>query len=489
MTLTDLLKERASKQHTKVLVRDSAIELTYLQAAGAVSLLGSHLARSDDRPNVGLMLPTSAGFMVAFYGILSAGKTAVPLNFLLAGPEIEYMIRDAELATLIATEHFREKVEGLPLNVVYIEELFRSNPEAVPPPVEANIDDESTAVILYTSGTTAKPKGVRLSHAGLLANAEGGAEMASVNEGAPILSVLPNFHAFALTTTVVLPVALGATVTCLERFTPQAFANLVGEHKIEFVPGVSSMFRALLMLKRHPEAAGALKSLKVCVSGGEPLMASTAKAFEAFVGVPLLEGYGLTEAGPVVSVNPPGANRPSTAGKPLNNLRVRIVDENDRPAPAGAEGEIQVAGPSVMQGYHNDPQATAAAITEDGYLRTGDLGILDEDGYLSISGRLSELIISHGENIHPPHVEEAILEVPGVYQAAVVGLPDETRGEIVKAFVVLEEDCAITAEEIKAALRDKLAPYKIPRQIEFRDELPVGPTGKVLKKKLKGGMG
>ncbi|MFW5798805.1 MAG: class I adenylate-forming enzyme family protein [Planctomycetota bacterium] len=486
MSIVDQFRQQARTHAQKVLVRDSSNELSYVQFAGAVALVAQVLHdRAPGQQRIGLLLPTSSAFMIAFFGTLAAGRTAVPMNYLLGPDGLDFQRRDAELQTVLTTGALTERVGSTEGQRIYLEELFTRPPDIPPAPVTPEVSPDDIAAVVYTSGTTSKPRGVMLSHRALSANAHAAAELVRVNEQSNILAVLPPFHSFALTTTVVMPAILGATVNCIEQFSPKAIAEMAAAHGADFMPGVSTMYRAMLLLRKQPELVEKARALRVVVSGGEPLPHDTAERFGELFGVPLLEGYGLTEAGPIVSVNPVHAPRPGTAGKVLSNVSVRIVDDRSDEVPKGQTGALHVKGPSVMSGYLNDPAATAEKLTDDGWLNTGDLARLDEAGYLVIEGRQSDMIISGGENINPRDIEDVLLATPGVLQAAVIGVPDPRRGEVPCAFVVCGSESPPDAETLRRACTEALAPYMVPRRFELRDELPLGPTGKVMKKVLR----
>jgi long-chain acyl-CoA synthetase len=313
---------------------------------------------------------------------------------------------------------------------------------------------------------------VPLTHINLLSNARSLIARAGLTSDDAFLGVLPMFHAFGLTGSMVLPLLLGAEVTYQPRFHPERAAAAIAERKVTVFIAVPPMFGLLARARGHDDG---LRGVRLPVSGGEALPPAYRESYRQRFGRDVLEGYGLTETSPVLAVNLPDANRPGTVGRALTGVQVRIGAD---------DSEIQVRGPGVMKGYHNRPQENAQAFTADGWFRTGDMGRLDADGYLSITGRIKELIIRGGEKIVPREVEEVLTQFAGVQEAAVIGEPDGDRGEAVVAFVV-PGDVPPTPEALREFCRARLAEYKVPRRIVVARDLPRGPTGKLLKRALK----
>ncbi len=341
------------------------------------------------------------------------------------------------------------------------------------------------AAILYTSGTTGKPKGAVLTHKNLLSNADAGVKMFKVTRKDRFLLFLPMFHAFSFMVCMLLPITVGARVIILKSVKPfSRVIKAVVLGRATFFIAIPPVYN-LLSMKRFPRLIFRLLPLRICVSGAAPLPSDTLERWDKNYPVPLLEGYGLTEASPIVSCNPlDGVRKPGSVGVPLPGIEVRIISEDGAGLPPGQVGEITVRGPNVMRGYLNAPQETADVL-KDGWLLTGDLGYLDKDGYIFIVDRKKDLIISHGMNIYPREVEEALYAHPAVRQAAVVGVKDAGRGEVPKAFVSVHEGHTVTEKELKAFLKKRLASFKLPRQVELMENLPTNPTGKILKKELR----
>jgi long-chain acyl-CoA synthetase len=352
---------------------------------------------------------------------------------------------------------------------------------------------DDTAVILYTSGTTGRPKGAELTHANVLLNsmvtwsliaplADHGPEAQNV-----MLITLPLFHSTGQIAQMTTTLYGGASIVLLPRFEPAAVLQTMADERVTFWTGVPTMYWMLLQHARanSVDTAPVAASLKACFSGGAPMPVEVMKAFEQTFQVRVLEGYGLSETSPVASFN--HLDRPvraGTVGQPLFGVEIRCVDDNDRPVPPGEPGEVVIRGHNVMKGYYKRPDDTAQAM-RGGWFHTGDIGTFDSEGYLSIIDRKKDMILRGGYNVYPRELEEVLLTHPAVSLAAVIGVPHEKLGEEVKAFVVLKPGAALTEEELAAWCREQFAAYKCPRIIEFRSELPISATGKVLKRELR----
>ncbi len=481
MTLVKTFLTACERHSQKTAVIDQNDEATY---GGLCRMAQEHAARlesQDTGSHIGILLPNGKDFVAAFYGILMAGKTPVPLNFLLSPQQLFYVIQDAGIRTVFTNSMFKPLVGTRIKHVFSWEEIAPCAPLA-----REKIrmgDGEDLAALLYTSGTSANPKGVMLSHKNFLSNLDGCVHAFQFTEKDTLLGILPLFHTYALTTNLILPMCAGATVVYLPRFSGPKVLELIEKYKITAMFAIPSMYRALL--RTAETAKHDLSSLRLCTSGGEPLPGDVLAAFNKTFPVPLTEGYGLTEATAIVSVNLPQKSRPGSIGVPLENLRVEIRDDDGRGLTANKDGEIWVKGPNVMKGYYNLPRETAEALTPDGWLKTGDYGRLDEQGFLWITGRKKELIIISGENVSPNEIEHVISGHEKVFEVAVIGVADKVRGETPKAFIALRENVSCGKEEIRNYCLQRLPHYKVPKYFEFRKELPHGPTGKVLKRALK----
>ena len=471
--------ETARRLADKPAVFDETGSATYGQLLGAAQAVAEQVRQATDREHVGLVAPTAAAFPVAYFGILFAGRVPVPLNFLLDAKTIAFMAHDAAFDTLVATRHFARLVDALGTTPLYVEDAT-APPQA---PLVPEAGDDDLATLLYTSGTTGLPKGVMLSHRNFVVNVESCLRHIGITEDDVFLGVLPFFHSFGITTSMLVPLLAGASAAFVARFSPQRVFETIQQHGVNVCFAVASMFRVLM---RAGEQTGAqLGSLRFAIAGGEALGAPLATRFEEIFGIPLLEGYGLTETSPVLSVNLPERNRKGSAGRMLDWVEARIADDDGNALPDGADGELWVRGDCVARGYYQRPEETAAQFTPDGWFKTGDLARTDPDRYLWITGRKKDLIISAGENISPNEIESVLHRHPAVFEAAVIGVPDERRGEVPKAFVTLREGADATADDLLAFCRQHLPRYKVPAAIDLRPELPHSPTGKVHKLTLR----
>lgn len=456
-----------------------AIELV----VGAMHVAAVIEARSRSRA-VGLLLPTGAPFPIAALAGWIAGRVVVPLNYLLSEEELAYITRDCETDTIITAGPLLEHMGYTPAveHLIRMDELdFSGFPE---PRWPAMPGDDELAVLLYTSGTSGKPKGVMLTHGNLESNIRQVQDWVELTSNDAILGVLPQFHSFGLTVLTLLPLALGVKAVYTARFVPQRIIKLLREHRPTMMVAIPSMYNALLQVKDGvPED---FSSLRFTVSGGEPLPDAVFRRFRERFGVTLNEGYGLTETSPVTNWCRPEEWRPHSVGRPLPRIVQRIVDlHTGQDLGPGQEGEIWISGPNVMAGYYKLAEETAAALTPDGFLRTGDIGKFDEDGHLFITGRLKEMLIVGGENVFPREIEEVLNRHPSVKDSGVVGVHDPVRGELPIAFVELNEGAAVAEHELLAWCRANLAGYKVPRAVHITDSLPRSPTGKIMRRALK----
>ena len=479
--LFEPLFANARKEPDHIAVIDDHGRFTYQQVAAMAAGLGMYLSLQTEKPRIGLLLPPGVGFVASFYGTLLSGKTVVPINYLLGDKEIAHIIKDSDIDTVVTVPFFMPRLKDLPLKVIDLMQL----PRDIPPiePEFPNPKPDDVAVLLYTSGTSGMPKGVLLTYGNLQSDVDAAIEHAQLKHKHTFLGIIPLFHSFGLTAMMIAPLQLGATIVYIARFSPVATLNAIREHKASLVFGIPSMFAAMLRLKdAKPED---FSSIYAMISGGEPLPSTLREAFKQRFGVPLYEGYGLTETSPVVSLNVPNTNRPGSVGRMVPTASVKIADENGNALPQGQIGEIWLKGPMIMKGYHNLPAETAAVLTPDGYFKTGDLGMLDPDGFLHITGRKKDMIIVSGEKAYPREIEEVLMRHPAVAEAAVVGKKDPGRGEVVVAFVMPKEGQTIQPDELRDFARTNgLAQWKVPREVFVVPDLPRNPTGKVLKREL-----
>lgn len=461
--------------------------------AVAAALARQGVAKGD---RVGLYCMNGADFVTAYLGILKAGAVLVPINLLISREEMAYVLGDAEAKGLIYHAAFAEQAAFLQTAVpclgfaLGIDEDPASAWQAIlatpSEPLDLAFDPaQDLAVILYTSGTTGRPKGAMLSHGNLLANVDSVRQAMAWRLGEDtVLVVLPMFHAFAGTVGVLTPLLSGCAIAPLPRFEPELVAQTICDTQATIFLGVPSMFTLLLRLKA--DKVGLLESLRFCISGGAALPVEVLRRFEAMFGKRIYEGDGPTECSPVTCVNPIGGlAKPGTVGLPVPGVEMRIVGEAGvESLPLGEVGEIAVRGPNVMQGYWKQPEATAEVMRE-GWLLTGDLGTEDEDGYFTIVDRKKDLIIVNGMNVYPRMIEEVLYRFPPIKEAAVVGEPSELHGEIPVAYVALDVPGAADEAAIRAHCRDNLGHFQVPRKIFILPELPKTSTGKLLKRELR----
>lgn len=485
--LTELLLASVERAPETLAVEDPIVGLNYKRLATLARVMRDAIERETDNPRVAVMLPASASFAGCLFGAFWAGRICVPLNFLLSPTELQRVVAAAGVDVLFTIRHFSELAESLPVRKVYIDELplkrrmIVASLRRLPKPPSVGSDD--TAVLLFTSGTSGEPKGVELTQNNLRSNSIDCIETAGMQPNHRFLNCLPPFHVFGLTCDVILPVALGASSYCIPRFSPMAFAKTFAEKRISIALAIPSMFNTVLRLKSA--SADLFKDSYILMCGGEPLSDALRDQFQERFGVRLLQGFGMSEASPVCAMELPDAHREGTIGRAIRNVTIRVVDPDDRPVDTGAEGELWIKGPNVMKGYYNDPETTRKTITPNGWLRTGDGGKIDADGFVTITGRLKDMIIVGGENVYPREVEAVLEGHESVAEAAVVGASDPSRGEVPVAFVILKEGASATETELREFARSGLAGFKCPRKVTIVDDLPRGPTGKVLKRKLR----
>ncbi len=455
-------------------------------SARAAAWLARRGVRAGDR--VCLMLPNMPDFVSLYYGILRAGAIVVPMNPLLKAREVSYYLTDSQAALAITARAVAgEAAEGasragVDLVVAGPGELAAELADCTPEPAVASRELPDTAVILYTSGTTGQPKGAELTHSNLLRNVEvTRTTLMRLEPDDVILGALPLFHSFGQVVGMGCAVATGACLTLLPRFDPAQALQTIKHDRVTVLPGVPTMYAAIL----HSAGSGSdVASLRLCVSGGAAMPVEVLRAFEEKFGCMILEGYGLSETSPVASFNHPDRPRkPGTIGQAIAGVEMRVQDDEGVPLPPGQIGEIAVRGHNVMKGYWRRPEETAAVLT-DGWLRTGDLGHMDADGYFTIVDRKKDMINRGGLNVYPREVEEVLYEHPAVAEAAVVGAPDPLLGEEVAALVTLKPGAAATPEELREHVRSQLAAYKYPRQVWIVAALPHGDTGKILKRAI-----
>jgi long-chain acyl-CoA synthetase len=468
---------------------DAAFSYGLLDNASArvATMLKSKGVEAGDR--VAIMLPNVPYFPAVYYGVLRLGAVVVPMNVLLKGREVGYYLSDSGAKVIFAWHGFLEAAEqgaeiAGDVEVVAVKPgeiegaIFEHDPD--PDVAERAADD--TAVILYTSGTTGKPKGAELTHCNLRRNVDVSVALFDLGVGDVIFGGLPLFHSFGQTCTMNAAVRSGATVTLLPRFDPAKALEILERDRCTVFEGVPTMYGALL---HHPDRETVdASSLRVCASGGASMPVEVMRGFEQAFGCKVLEGYGLSETSPVASFNHPDRERKAgSIGTPIAGVEMKVVDGDGEQVATGEVGEIVIKGHNVMKGYWRNDDATAASI-KDGWFSTGDMAKVDDDGYFFIVDRKKDLIIRGGYNVYPREVEEVLYEHPAVREAAVVGIPHDEWGEEVGAAVAIKDGESVSAEELQEFVKGQVAGYKYPRRIWFVDELPKGPTGKILKREI-----
>ena len=465
----------------QVAIIDDHGQHTFQQLAAMATGLGMYLSAQTEKPRVGLLLPAGAGFVASFYGTLLAGKSVVPINFMLGEREIAHIIADSGIDTIISMPLLAARLKDTPLKIVDITQL-PPTPAGLAPQFPSPKSDDM-AVLMYTSGTSGLPKGVILSYGNLQSDVDAAISHAQLVGQHKFLGILPLFHSTGMLATMLAPMQLGATTVYIARFSPVGTIKAIREHGISVMAAVPSMYGALARLKDAGPAD--VQTLYAPLSGGEPLPANVREGFFQKFQKHILEGYGLTETIGPVTVNVPHARMDGSVGKPMPGVIIKITDDDGNALPQGQSGEVWLKGPMIMKGYFNLPQETTAAITADGFFKTGDLGRVDDQGFLYITGRKKDLIIVAGEKAVPREIEEALMKHPAVAEAAVLGKKDASRGEVVVAFIVLHEGQSPRPDELKEACRAQgLASFKVPREIIVVKEFPRSPTGKVLKRVL-----
>jgi len=493
LNLGVILHESASTRpdHTAIRLNDRVLSYAEIDREARVIATGIREFGISPGQTVAVLIPNVPEFTTTYFGILYAGCTVVPLNVLLSAPEVTYHLEDSEAKLLIAHPLFAEPVRagaaaaGVP--VIWTNGQGDDTLEAMaahPPIAELHPTlPTDTAVVLYTSGTTGKPKGAELTHSNLFLNCSFVVpHLMPIDPEGVMLATLPLFHSFGQTAVQNASIAAGGTITMLTRFTPEDALQIMERDRVTVFAGVPTMYFALLHYEFEREYD--LSALKHCMSGGAPMPVEVMKAFEEKYPVEILEGYGLSETSPVASFNMVGRPRkPGTIGYPVWGTQMRIVDDQDRPLPDGEHGEICIRGHHVMKGYLKRPDATKEAL-RGGWFHSGDIGVRSSEGYFTIVDRKKDMILRGGFNVYPREIEEVLYGHDAITEVAVIGILDEEKGEEVKAVIVLAPGAELSAEDVIAFCKERLAAYKYPRIIEFRDSLPKGSTGKILKREL-----
>ena len=488
--LSQLLTDAASRYGSRPALKLDEAVVTYdmleESASRVAGLLRARGLKPGDR--VGLMLPNVPHFGPLYYGILRAGGVVVPMNVLLKARELSFYLSDSDARFLFVWHGFADEalkgtreIAAEPI-VIAPEEFEQMLADSPREPENVERDEDDTAVILYTSGTTGTPKGAELTQHNMVENCRCSTELMRVSARDVIFGALPLFHSFGQTCCLNNAVNAGACLTLLPRFDPGKALELIQRDKVTLFEGVPTMYHAML---NHPGRQNYdTTCLQICVSGGSAMPVEVMRGFEEAFGCVILEGYGLSETSPVASFNHLEHERkPGSIGTPIRGVQMKVVDDAGHDLATGEVGEIAIRGHNVMKGYWRRPEATANA-TRDGWFLTGDMAWRDRDGFFFIVDRKKDMIIRGGFNVYSREIEEVLYEHPAILEAAVIGIPDEALGEEVGAALVRRPGAETDADEIRVFVKDRVAAYKYPREIWFVDELPKNTTGKVLKREI-----
>ena len=514
-TLNALLDRSAQEGGGKTALVFGDREATFLDLrretlAVAEGLRRAGIAKGD---RVAIVHRNAPEFIVAYFAISRLGAIAVPINFMVQkADELAYMLGDCGAKGVVTQNDFLPGLTGAAakcpgLRALWVTDAIPAGTAAgaaslirpfdelrSPVFAETHADaavEGDVAAILYTSGTTGFPKGVMLTHRNLVTNCESALRRMSLTRSDVTLCILPMFHSFAWTGIVLTSLRLTLTCVVFSAIAPaKPWLKAMGRRGVSLFAAVPQVYAAIVREAKSWKTRAflrwwAFRRVKIAVSGAAPLSDVVAKSFRDEVGVDIDQGWGLTETSPVATISAPGAIRLGYVGPPIDGVRVKIVDENENEAPRGVEGEICVQGDCVMKGYWNRPEDTKAAFTADGWLKTGDIGVLDEDGYLAIRDRKKDMIIVKGLKVFPAQVEAVIAENPAVEENAIIGIPDEVGDEVIKAFVVLKKGAAIEKPALLQFFKERLDAYKRPRDVEIVDALPKNALQKVLKRELR----
>lgn len=497
--LISLLQTCAETSPDQILYIHEGKEYTARHMWESVCRLHASFVPLDIQPGsrVLLMLPNIPEYVISYFAILSSGAIVVPVNVMLREFEVRYMLEDSEACAIIADESSAAEViasarniptlrhiiihgDSFPPGTLKLSDLIAN--EEVKEPAEG-LDSSSTGVILYTSGHTGRPKGAELTHYSLLRNAAAAVNLLQIRAKDCLAGVLPFTHAFGQTPVMNSALTACATVVLIPEFDPESVLKVVHDYRITLFLGTPSIYSLLLSYTKQHDYD--FSSVRYCVSGGSALKPELLIAFEKEFSTTILEGYGLTETTAVSTFNHlHRERRPGSIGTPLESVEIKLVDDEGQEVPVGEVGEITIKTEYLMKGYLHRPEATRQVIKE-GWFSTGDLARADEDGFLYIVDRKTDMIVKGGFNVYPAEVEKLLHAHPDVLQAAIIGVPDNIHGEEVKACIVLREGTNLTAEALGAYCRQHLARYKCPRYIQFFPKLPKSPSGYVLKKKLR----
>ena len=502
--LSEILRASAHKHPNRTAIVFGSKKISYKALNDSTDHIAAGLMdlgiKEHDR--VAIFLYNCPEFVISYYAILKAGAVAVPINYMFKIEEARYILQDCEASCIVTSRAYIDMAEELRLrvdslkkiictarykdHVIDIHKIKKTDTSALD---NLTVNQHDLAVILYTSGTTGYPKGAMLSHDNLLSNAIDSSCNIRVTHKDTFICILPLFHSFAATVCMNMPLFVGAKIVIMKSLKPfKRVIRAIRKNRVTVFPAIPSIFTILKDMKLpklfHTPVIKLFNPVKICISGAAALPVETLRGFERKFRVPLLEGYGLTEAAPVVTLNPLKRRKPGSIGKSLSErIELKIVDDKGNDLSAEHIGELLVRGPNVMQGYLKHEEASSETL-KGGWLYTGDMARFDKDGYVYIEGRKKEMVNVRGLNVYPREIEEVLYQNPKIKEAAVIGIDDAHKGEVPKAFVVLKEGINATEHEMTRYLRERLASYKIPKYVEFRNSLPKNTTGKILKRVL-----
>jgi long-chain acyl-CoA synthetase len=506
-TLNDLLERAGTEDAHRPAICTAEETLTYGDLRKAILETAAGLSEAGVKKGdcVAIVHRNSAHFVVAYFALNRLGAVAVPINFMVQkAEELAYMLNDCKAVGLVTQKEFLKGLRGAAKLAQTVKTLWVTDadaPEGLEKPFsslrkEASgfqapaVGEEDVASILYTSGTTGSPKGVMLTHHNLLSNCLAAVEAMGLKRSDVALCILPMFHSFAWTGNVLISIRMGTKLVIAPAIAPpKPWLTLMAKHGVSLFSAVPQVYAAL-----GKKACGLeglvlkwwfFRRVRLAISGAAPLSPQTQKEFESGFGVPILEGYGLTETSPVATINTPKKRRSGSVGTAIRDVTIKIVDDQEKELPIGQEGEVCIKGPNIMKGYYNLPEATREAFTADGCFKSGDIGALDQDGFLYIRDRKKDMIIIKGLKVFSAQVEATLLEHPDVAEAAIIGIPDEVGDETIKAFLVLRSGATADKAALMAYCKQKFDAYKRPRDIEIVDALPKNALQKVLKRVLR----
>lgn len=494
MNVAHFLEKTAQKYPRKNILIFDDTKFSYMEFERRVNQLAHALCSQYDiaaGSHVAVLLNNCPEYIFTVYALLKIGAPIIPINRFLTCHEIQHIVNNGNVIAVITSDEFSEHFSHLRTecpalrHIIDGDRLSKQSADCSDSFSAVDLNDDALAVIIYTSGTTGKPKGAMLSHKNLCSNAQTCVDMIKVTKRDRLLLILPMFHSFTFTVCMVMPIVKGASIIALRSVQPfTRVIRSVLKNRVSIFIGIPKIYD-LLSEKKIPFWMRWIWNIRLFISGSAPLSVTTLERFNKNIGIPLLEGYGLSEASPVVALNPmDGERKPGSIGLPINGVEVKIVDDSISEVPVDCVGELAVRGDNVMLGYYKNPDATAETI-RNGWLLTGDMAKKDKDGYLYIVDRKKDMVLVQGMNVYPREIEEVLHTHTSVAETAVIGINDPRKGEMVIAYVTLRESAQATSKELITFCRERLAAYKCPRKILFVDELPRSSIGKVLKRVLR----